>query len=209
MTSGADSPRPNARSRAEKIYRLLLHAYPSSFRADYGRDMTQLFRDQWREGSRNALHFWCTIAWDVAQSAPHLRLEAWRGRVQANTPTMGVIMKIISILTVLLGLFTALSAVGEVAAGSQQGALGTAYLLAIVLGAVAGGLLLTAGVAALRDTPSGRRTASRCAIASLVAFLVARLVFGWMSIFAQLVGIVLPIAIIVMLYRRRRAPEVA
>ena len=34
---------------AEPIYRLLLRAYPPDFRAEYGREMVLLFRDQCRE----------------------------------------------------------------------------------------------------------------------------------------------------------------
>ncbi len=34
---------------AERIYRLLLRAYPPDFRAEYEREMVLLFRDQCRE----------------------------------------------------------------------------------------------------------------------------------------------------------------
>ena len=34
---------------AEQIYRLLPRAYPPDFRAEYGREMVLLFRDQCRE----------------------------------------------------------------------------------------------------------------------------------------------------------------
>jgi hypothetical protein len=115
-------------------------------------------------------------------------------------------MKLVAMLTVLLGVFGALSSVAEGVAGMRQGFAGT-YLVAVILGGVAGVRLLVAGVAALRGTPAGRRAASRAAIASLAAFVLARLVFGWMSIFAQLVGMVLPLAILAMLHWPRRRAE--
>lgn len=117
-------------------------------------------------------------------------------------------MKLVAIVTVLFGVFGALSAVAEGVIGLRQGVLGTPYLLSVVLSVIAGVLLLTAGVAALRGTPSGQRAASRAALASLVAFVLARMVFGWMSIFAQLAGILLPLATLTVLHRplwRRRA----
>lgn len=117
-------------------------------------------------------------------------------------------MKLVAVVTVLFGVFGAFSAVAEGVIGVRQGALGTAYLLSVVLTVIAGALLLTAGVAALRGTPSAQRSASRAAIASLGVFVLARLVFGWMSIFAQLVGILLPLATLTVLHRplwRRRA----
>jgi hypothetical protein len=192
---------------AERIYRGLLRAYPPAFRAEYGRDMTQLFLDQHREGDASPSIFWLTVMWDVARSAPALRLEAWRARGRESTRTLGVIMKFVAMLTVLLGVFGALSAVAEGAAGLRGGISGV-YLLTIVLGASAGVLLLIAGVALLRRTPSGRQTATIAALASLVLFLIARLLFPWMSIFSQLVGIVLPIVLLAVLHwPRRRGPS--
>jgi len=198
-------PRRGRRAAAEGIYQLLLRAYPPAFRAEYGREMTQLFRDQCRMGEARSIGFWAHLLWDVAQSAPALRAQAWRARGRESTRTLGAIMKLVAMLTVLLGVFGTLSAVGEGVMGMRQGFGGT-YLVAVLLGVAAGALLLVAGVAALRGTPAGRRTASRAAIASLAAFVLARLLFGWMSIFAQLVGIVLPLAILAALHWPRRRP---
>jgi hypothetical protein len=200
-------PRPGRLATAERIYRVLLRAYPPAFRAMYGSEMTQLFRDQYREGDASTPAFWLTVVWDVARSAPALRVEAWRARGRESTRTLGGIMKPIAMLAVLLGVFGTLSAVAEGAAGLRGGISGT-YLLTIVLGASAGALLLIAGVALLRRTPSGRQTATIAALASLALFLIARLLFPWMSIFSQLVGIVLPIALLAVLHwPRRRGPS--
>jgi hypothetical protein len=192
---------------AERIYRVLLCAYPPAFRAAYGSEMTQLFRDQCRERDVNTPAFWLTVVWDVAQSAPALRMEAWRARGRESTRTLGGIMKPIAMLTVLLGVLEALNAAVEGVSG-LRGGISAAYLLAIMLGASAGALLLIAGVALLRRTPSGRQTAIISALASLALFLIARLLFPWMSVFSQLVGIVLPIVLLAMLHwPRRRGPS--
>src|SRR6266571_3381953 len=63
---------------AERIYRLLLRAYPPDFRAEYEREMVLLFRDQCRESDVRTIGFWAAVIWDVARSAPALRAEAWR-----------------------------------------------------------------------------------------------------------------------------------
>ena len=207
-TFGCDAPRPSPLPMAERIYRLILRAYPAAFRAEYEREMTQLFVDQWREGGGDVLHFWTNVVWDLVRSAPPLHVEAWRARGRRTTQTLGETMKLVAILTVLFGMFGAFSAVAEGVIVARQGALGTAYTLSVLLSVIAGALLLAAGVAALRGTPSGQRTASRAAMASLVVFVLARLVFGWMSIFAQLAGILLPLAALTVLHQplwRRRA----
>lgn len=198
------APHQGAPAREERIYCLLLRAYPRAFRAEYGREMMQLFRDQRRLRDAGIVGFWMHLVWDVARSAPVLRIEAWRAQESRTTRTLRFIMKLVAMLTVLLGVFGTLSSIAEGVMGMRQGGVGGVYLLAILLAVVAGVLLLVAGVAGLRGTPAGRRTASYAALASLVVFMLARLLFGWMSIFAQLVGIALPLVILAMLHWPRR-----
>ena len=198
------APRSGGAATAERVYWLLLRAYPPAFRAEYEREMMQLFRDQRRLSGASIIGFWMHVLSDVAQSAPVLRADAWRAEGSGTTRTVRLTMKLIAMLTVLLGAFGTVNAIAEAVMGMRQGALGTNYLFAVLLGVVAGVLLLVAGVAALRGMPAGRRAASGAALASLVAFVLARLMLGWMSIFAQLVGIVLPLVILAALHWPRR-----
>jgi len=184
---------------AERIYRLLLRAYPPDFRAEYGPEMVLLFRDQCRDGDVRTLGFWARVFWDVARSAPALRLEAWRKRGSENTQTVEVIMKIAGMLTVLLAAFVIVGAAGEWVAGSK-GAMDGRYVLAVVLGVFASVLLLGAGVAILLGARWGRQPARLALFASLVSAVAARLLFPWMSIFSQLVGFGLPVALLIALY---------
>jgi len=184
---------------AERIYRLLLRAYPPDFRAEYGREMVLLFRDQCQESDVRTLGFWARVFWDVARSAPALRVEAWRKRGSENTQTVEVIMKIAGMLTVLLAAFVIVGAVGEWVAGSK-GAMDGRYVLAVALGVFASVLLLGAGVAILLGARWGRQPARIALFASLVSAVAARLLFPWMSIFSQLVGFGLPVALLIALY---------
>ncbi len=177
---------------AERIYRLLLRAYPPSFRADYGREMLLVFRDQCRDGDVRTLGFWVRVFWDVVRSAPALRAEATR--------TVEVIMKLAAMLTVLLGVFGIVNAVVEWVAGSK-GAIDGRYVLAVVLAVFASVLLLGAGAAILLRRPQPARVAL---LASVVLFVAARLLFPWMSYFSQLVGFGLPVALLVALYWPRK-----
>lgn len=188
---------------AERIYRLLLRAYPPDFRAKYEQEMALLFRDQCREGEVRTLSFWAAVIWDVARSAPGLRAEAWRAGANANTRTLEVIMRLTAMLTVLLGAFWAVNALVEGVAGLRGTMTGT-HVLAVVLALFAGPLLLTAGVVLLRRTPSGRQTASLALLASLAIIVAARLLHPWMSLFSQLVGIGMPVALLIALHWPRR-----
>ena len=181
---------------AERIYRLLLRAYPPEFRAQYGREMVLLFRDQCRDGDVRTLGFWAAVIWDIARSAPALRAEATR--------TVEVIMKLAAILTVLLGVLGVVNAVVEWVAGSK-GAIDGTYVLAVVLGVLASVLLLGAGVAIMLRRQQGARIAL---VASLVSILAARLLFPWMSIFSQLIGFGLPVGLLIALYWPRRPSAV-
>jgi hypothetical protein len=190
---------------AEHFYHLLLRAYPPEFRAKYGREMALLFRDQCREGDVRTLGFWVAVIGDVARSAPALRLDAWRARASENTQTMEVIMKLAAMLTLLLGgVIGIVNAAVEWVAASQQSISGT-HEASLVLGILASALLLAAGVAILPRTQRGRQAARLGVLASLVLFVVARLLFPWMSVFSQLVGIGLPVALLIALHWPHRA----
>lgn len=172
----------------ERIYRLLVRAYPPEFRAKYGQEMVLVFRDQCREGDVRSLRFWARVLWDVARSAPALRAEATR--------TVEVRMRIAAIVTVLLSALGIVGTVREWIAGSRQ-PMSAMYVLAVALGVFAFALLFGAGLAILLQ----RRQAARPAlVASLVMTLGARILFPWMGILAQLVGFGLPVALLIALY---------
>lgn len=65
-------------SPSERLYGLLLAAYPSDFRREYGREMSLVFADRRREGGRGAAalaRVWCDTLLDLARSAPKEHLE--------------------------------------------------------------------------------------------------------------------------------------
>jgi hypothetical protein len=188
---------------AERIYRFLLRAYPPAFRAEYGREMVLLFRDQCREGDSRTLGFWAAVISDVVRSAPALRVEAWSSRATQNNRTTGVIMKLTAMLTVLLGVMSVLNTGVELGAAATQTIQG-AHAVSLALAVLAGVLLLAAGVAMLSPMPRGRQAARVAVLASLVCIVAARALFPWMSILSQLVGIGLPVVLLIALYWPRR-----
>jgi hypothetical protein len=182
----------------ERVYRLLLRAYPAEFRAEYGQEMMLLFRDQCRDSDARTFGFWARVLSDVIRSAPALRAKATR--------TVEVIMKLAAVLTVLLGVIGVLNAGVEwgAGAGAAQTIQG-AHAVSLMLGVFASLLLLAAGVALLSGTPRSRQAARLALLASVVMIVAARLLFPWMSIFSQLVGIGLPVAFLIALSFQRRA----
>ena len=69
---------------SERIYRWLLRFYPARFRAEYGEEMLQLFRDRMRKEPE--LRVWADVLPDAAISIPR---EHWRRPVRAATATVG------------------------------------------------------------------------------------------------------------------------
>lgn len=180
---------------AERIYCLLLRAYPRGFRSEYGREMTLIFRDEFRCRDAAALGFWIAIVCDVARSAPSMWMDALRTRMNDYTRIVEVIMKLAGMVAVLLGAYGVVNAFAEAVPG-MRGTPGGAYILAVVLAIIGAALLLTAGAALLRSPVSGRHTASVASLASLVTVAIARLLHPWMSLLALIVGIALPIALL-------------
>jgi len=193
---------------AERIYRLLLRAYPSDFRAEYGREMVLLFRDQCQESDVRTVGFWAAVICDVARSAPALRAAAWRARVSETTRTIEVTMKLAAMLTVLVGVFGILNAMVEWGA-ALTGTIGGMHALALVLGVFASALLLAAGAGILRPTQRGRHAPRLALLASLMIIVAARLLHPWMSVFSQLVGMGVPVTLLIALHWPRKPSTTA
>jgi hypothetical protein len=191
-------------SRAERAFTLLLGAYPAEFRSRFEREMTLVFREQWRDASERGVGFWTEIVWDVARSAPRLRAESLRARWAGDNPIEGTRMKPMAILAVLIGAVQLVGALMEARAGwaTYGSSVPVVSVLAMVL---AGAMLLGAGVALLRGSRSALTWANVAAIACLGAVVLVRLTFPWMSIFSTVLAIGFPIALLVFLRVSRGA----
>ncbi|GLC23791.1 hypothetical protein [Roseisolibacter agri] len=200
-------------SRAERAYRLLLRSYPRAFRAAYDSEMLLLFRDQRRDPAARGFRFWRAILWDVARSAPLLRLEALRARWRAwmdgswdgggaHFHPQGGSMRArraTAMLAVLGGVFQLVNT-GVDGWGGRATGLGGDWVLALGLSAVMGALLLSAGVALLRGGPGATRLVRGAALACLALIAVLQVVFPFMSIFSRLLGVAIPVALLVALH---------
>ncbi len=118
---------------AERLYRLLLRLYPADFRSEYGREMTLLFRDEYRTRDITAIAFWVSMVWDTARSAISMWVDVWLARGKEYTRTLEIIMKLAGTLAVLLGVFGALNALVE-AVAAMRGTLEGAHFVAVALG---------------------------------------------------------------------------
>ncbi len=138
-------------STDDRIYRLLLRAYPAEFRSEFGSEMALAFRDRRRDMRAMPVRFWLTTLLDVARSAPSLRLEASTGRPAGHVQFKEGTMKTMAIVATVVGLFIGLSASMEAWIG---GVVNHDRFLAcrmIVMGLVAGLFLAYASaIAALR-----------------------------------------------------------
>lgn len=96
---------------SNRLYRLLLAAYPAEFRHAYGAQMAQVFRDRCREeqgrraaggGSRTGLwRVWMETILDLARTAPEEHLQ-YAGR---GVRLMKALLKIAAALVVYIVLF--------------------------------------------------------------------------------------------------------
>ena len=196
---------------AERCYRALLRAYPPEFRAHYEREMMLTFRQCRRDAAGCAAWFWAELLWDVARSAPALRLEAMRARWSVDLHIMEGAMKAMGILATLIGVLEVINSLIEgVGGGLHRPGL---QLLSVVLGVVGGVALLGAGIALLRRGSRAIPNALGMAVACLVAFAIIELAAPVMSIAAMLLGIGFPLVLLAYLFPKRgrdtRVPGVA
>ena len=212
-------------------YRLLLRAYPAAFRAAFERDMVQLFRDQrrelWGDQRRDAradapshLGFWAAVVWDVARSAPALRLDALSARWRAGWRALrhgppndgphthlpgGTMRTTIGVLTMLSGAYEIVNALFDVK-GHGAAPADAGWVAAVALSILMGLLLLASGGALLRGGRTGAHVARVAAFATLALVVGLQLTFPFMSIFSRLLGFAVPIVLLVV--TRSRGPSV-
>jgi hypothetical protein len=188
---------------ADRTFQVLLRMYPADFRAEYGREMTLAFGDLRRQRDEaHGARFWVHLLWDVGKSAPALRVEAFRARWEISIQTQEGKMKlrIMGILTILIGAFEAASALIE-GWGSGGVVNRDAYsLIWGTFGAIAGTLLLSSGVALIRKSPGAPTFSYIAATTCFAVFALLTIIQPRMSIMATLLGIGFPIALTLFLY---------
>jgi hypothetical protein len=185
--------------RAERAYALLLRAYPSGFRAAFGREMTTTFRGLVRDSGSPGVRFWMEIIADVARSAPAQHADALRARWNSNQRMEESRMKAMGILAVGIGLLQSVNGIIELTHGGAAGLPGLVVALAVVLGV----LLVAAGVALLRGAAIASTLAALAAVCWLALVVIVRAVHPWMSIFSMLLAVVFPIALLLYVWMGR------
>jgi hypothetical protein len=185
---------------AERAYGILLRAYPAAFRAAYAREMSLAFRDLRRAYGGSGVRVWAEIVWDMARSAPALRLEASHARWNRNTQTgEGTIMKMtMAVLAILIGVVDAVNALVEGRAAGMANLDGFA-LLSLTMVVLAGILLLASGITLLRGSPGAVGLSQAAALTCLAAFALIFLLYPTLSIFANILGFGFPIALLLFL----------
>jgi len=195
-------------SAPERVYALLLRAYPAGFREAYGREMLQLFRDQRREVGARGMRFWSAILWDVARSAPALQLDSFRGRWGVDIQTGGATMKAMAILAVVVGALEMLNTLVEAFAGGLAGRSGVS-LLALALAALSPALLAASGIALLIRTRGAVTLARGAALTCLVVFATIAALQPIFSIASTVLGVGFSIALLLFLFRNPRDEQSA
>src|SRR5438552_8151990 len=79
--------RCSSMSRADRIFRRLLHLFPADFRGDFGDDMAATFSDQRRDalergGAMAALRLWWDTIRGILTTAPREHIDLLRGDVR-------------------------------------------------------------------------------------------------------------------------------
>jgi len=87
----------------------MLRAYPREFRVEYGSDMTQLFRDCYRDiqsdGLISAIAFWRRMILDVIRTAPLERWDALDRRYKTMKNLKSDLIGLVACLAIIVVMF--------------------------------------------------------------------------------------------------------
>jgi hypothetical protein len=183
---------------AERVYRVLLRAYPPRFLRSYEREMLLFFRQRRREDSANEFRFWGTLGSDIARSAP----RQWREQFTHVLHTGDAIMKAMAIVAMLVGGVDALNALAE-ARASGFGGHDALSQVGLALAILAGAVMLAAGIALLRRGRDAASLANLAGIGAICVFAFIGLARPMLSGFAMLLGIGFPVALLIFLFAGR------
>jgi len=183
-------------------YRASLAFYPTEFRRQYGADMAQVFEDQlqeeWeRRSIAGIARAAATAAWEIVSVALPLQFNR-RISMQGQTT--------IATLAIVLGALETVSGIQElVYAGIIRSQ--TYPLVAGTLGAVAGALLLAAGIAFLVRSRLTGEIALAAACVSVPVFILIGIVTriaGWPI---TAVGVLFPLLLVVLTRTQAKSPH--
>jgi hypothetical protein len=182
----------------ERLYRVLLRAYPSRFREAYEREMVLVFRDQRRDGATRDLSYWIALLMDVARSAP----REWREEVTANIHSGEIFVKAMAIVAVLVAAFELVNTSAELQSGGFAGrdVLSQTAIVVAILAVLA---LLVSGIGLLRRGRAATPLARIAAVGCLGSFAFVELARPMFSMLAMLAGIGFPVALLVWLFVSR------
>jgi hypothetical protein len=186
---------------AERCYRALLRAYPPAFRAEYEREMMLLFRECRRDAAGRTTRFWAALLWDVARSAPALRLEALRAGWSTDPHITEAAMKTMGILATVVGVLEVVNSLIEGTGGWPHA--DAPWLSSVVLGVLGGVVLVLAGIVLVRDRARATWRAAVLGASCLVAYALIALIAPVMSGFGMVLGIGFPILLLAFLLWRR------
>ena len=73
-----------------RVYRVLLHLYPASFRAEYGEEMAAIFRRRLRDadGPFARLALWISVAWETIMNALAVHWDILRQDLRYTARTL-------------------------------------------------------------------------------------------------------------------------
>jgi len=129
---------------SKRLFQMMLFAYPREFRHEYGAEMTQVFRDCYRDTQANgpltAAGFWLRMILDVIRTAP---LERWENLGKGSETMKNLKRDAIGLLACVTIIVVALFLLGYLRAHGSGSILLAGYALdAIVSAGVVGNLVI-------------------------------------------------------------------
>ncbi|MEP6619761.1 MAG: hypothetical protein ABJE47_10605 [bacterium] len=184
--------------RDERVYRVLLRAYPARFRQEYEHELMLVFREQRRDGGTSDRWYWTALLIDLMCSIA----REWHEEVTSNSPSGIAHLRKFGLAAVLVAAFEVLNTAAEVQAGGFAGrdVLSQAGIVVTMLTMTA---LLVSGIGLVRGRRAAAPSAGIAAAGCIASFAFIGVVRPMLSVLAMLAGIGFPVALLLWLLVNR------
>jgi hypothetical protein len=138
---------PRSVESSVRVYKVLIKAYPASFRGEYGDEMALVFREQIidavrQRGAVGLITAWLRVLGDLARSAPEEHFQEMQRRIEMKNAALAILSVVVAAIAYVVIFFVGEVGMLGLTLDSPGPIRGIAFVAILILSAFLAGLIL-------------------------------------------------------------------